>query len=372
MLGSNPIDIAVTGFLLATAITVLIVPLVRALGLRFGITDQPDPRKQHDVPKVRLGGIAICLGLLLTLVITGLVGRHDFADTSQFELVWIILSGSFCFFLIGLADDILTLSPFTRLALQVFVSIAAWSQGVRLDAIDLSLFGDGDTHIVLPKLISLLATVIWLAGLTNAINWLDGLDGLAAGVAGISAIGLAACCFSTYQSEIILLAAPLAGCCLGFLRYNFNPSRILMGDGGSYFIGFTLAAISLIGYSKNHLVIENGISASNVTAIISFQLPMLILLVPIVDMFAVIIARLREGLSPFFPDRRHLHHRLLRAGLNQRSTVLLIYAHTAWLSAIAYTLAGKTNSIIVLTISSCLLFSILLIFRRQLFRRVQS
>ena len=137
-----------------------------------------------------------------------------------------------------------------------------------------------------------------LVGISNAINWLDGLDGLAAGVSAIAAVALLSVSFSLHQPGAGLLAAALAGSCIGFLRDNFNPARIFMGDGGSYFLGFSLAAISVIGPAKE-------------LTTVSLLLPLLILSLPLADMSAVIMGRVSDGRSPFYPDRRHLHHRLL-------------------------------------------------------------
>ena len=141
------------------------------------------------------------------------------------------------------------------------------------------------THLTLPDWLSLIATVIWLVGITNAINWLDGLDGLAAGVSAIAALALLSVSFSLHQPGAGLLAAALSGSCLGFLRHNFNPARIFMGDGGSYFLGFSLAAISIVGPAK-------GLTT------VSLLLPLLILSLPLADMSAVIMGRLRSGRSP--------------------------------------------------------------------------
>jgi len=204
----------------------------------------------------------------------------------------------------------------------------------------------------LPDLLSLAATVIWLVGITNAINWLDGLDGLAAGVAGIAAVGLVSVSFSLHQVAAGFLAAALAGCCLGFLPHNFNPARIFMGDGGSYFIGFTLAAISIVGPAK-------GLTT------VSLLLPLLILSLPLADMSAVIMGRLREGRSPFYPDRRHLHHRLLRAGFSHRKTVLLIYVFTQWLAALALVVANAEMRFLWLALATAILVATVVISRRE-------
>jgi UDP-N-acetylmuramyl pentapeptide phosphotransferase/UDP-N-acetylglucosamine-1-phosphate transferase len=244
-----------------------------------------------------------------------------------------------------------------RLAGQLLVAMAVWSQGVRIGAIDLPFnpFGGAPGAIELSDGLSLLTTVIWLVGITNAINWLDGLDGLAAGVSGIAAVGLLSVSYSLNQPAPGLLAAALAGSCLGFLRHNFNPARIFMGDGGSYFLGFALAAISIVGPAK-------GITS------VSLLLPLLILSLPLADMSAVIMGRLSQGRSPFYPDRRHLHHRLLRAGFSHRRTVVLIYAFTQWLAALALVLVNAEMRFLWLALATAVLIGVVIACRRSLTR----
>ena len=352
-LASSPVAVASVSFLLAAVITTSLVPVVRATGMRFGLTDKPDPRKQHSTPMVRLGGVAMVLGFGLALTAIWLMGGFGLLAPARDQLIWSTLAGSLCFFLIGLADDLFALSPWPRLAGQVLVSSVIWSEGVRIGAIDLPWLSATGTPIVLPDSLSLIATVIWLVGITNAINWLDGLDGLAAGVAGIAAVGLVSVSFSLHQVAAGFLAAALAGSCLGFLRHNFNPARIFMGDGGSYFLGFSLAAVSIVGPAK-------GLTT------VSLLLPLLILSLPLADMSAVIMGRLREGRSPFHPDRRHLHHRLLRAGFSHRRTVLLIYVFTQWLAALALVVANAEMRFLWLALATAILVATVVISRRQL------
>ncbi|MEC8213863.1 MAG: MraY family glycosyltransferase [Cyanobacteriota bacterium] len=352
-LASSPVAVASVSFLLAAAVTTSLVPVVRSTGMRLGLTDKPDPRKQHSTPMVRLGGVAMVLGFGFALTAIWLMGGFGLLAPERDQLIWSTLAGSLCFFLIGLADDLFALSPWPRLAGQVLVSSVIWSEGVRIGAIDLPWFSATGTPIVLPDSLSLIATVIWLVGITNAINWLDGLDGLAAGVAGIAAVGLVSVSFSLHQVAAGFLAAALAGSCLGFLRHNFNPARIFMGDGGSYFLGFSLAAVSIVGPAK-------GLTT------VSLLLPLLILSLPLADMSAVIMGRLREGRSPFHPDRRHLHHRLLRAGFSHRRTVLLIYVFTQWLAALALVVANAEMRFLWLALATAILVATVVISRRQL------
>jgi UDP-N-acetylmuramyl pentapeptide phosphotransferase/UDP-N-acetylglucosamine-1-phosphate transferase len=362
MLSSRPDLAAVLAFAIAALFTALIVPLVRRLGLRFGLIDQPDARKQHTSPMVRLGGVGIVAGFVLALLLIWGLGGFQISERLPLPplreaLIWTTLAGSLCFFVIGLADDLFALPPLPRLAGQLAVAMAVWSQGVRIGAIELpfGLFGHDPGAIPLPDGLSLLATVIWLVGITNAINWLDGLDGLAAGVSGIAAVGLLSVSYSLGQAAPGLLAAALAGSCLGFLRHNFNPARIFMGDGGSYFLGFALAAISIIGPAK-------GLTS------VSLLLPLLILSLPLADMSAVIMGRVSDGRSPFYPDRRHLHHRLLRVGFSHRRTVVLIYAFTQWLVALAMVLANAELRFLWLALATAVLIGVVIACRRSLNR----
>ena len=164
--------------------------------------------------------------------------------------------------------------------------------------------------------------------------------------------------FSLHQPGAGLLAAALAGSCIGFLRDNFNPARIFMGDGGSYFLGFSLAAISVIGPAKE-------------LTTVSLLLPLLILSLPLADMSAVIMGRVSDGRSPFYPDRRHLHHRLLRAGYSHRRTVLLIYAFTQWLAALALVAANAEMRFLWLGLATAVLVWVVLRSRRYPSRDAQ-
>lgn len=347
-LAYSPNAAALLTFVAAAMLTALIVPVVRRLGLSWGLLDAPDGRKQHTTPMVRLGGIGIVLGFSLALAVTWHLGGFAELPPIKDQQIWTTLAGAICFFVIGLADDLFALPPLPRLVAQLVVAMAVWSQGVQIGTIELP-----STLLVLPWLPSLLATIIWLVGITNAINWLDGLDGLAAGVSGIAAVGLLSVSFSLDQPAAGLLAAALAGSCLGFLRHNFNPARIFMGDGGSYFLGFALAAISIVGPAKQ-------------LTSVSLLLPLVILSLPLADMSAVILGRLSQGHSPFYPDRRHLHHRLLRSGLSHRRTVLLIYAFTQWLGALALVLVNAELRLLWLGLATALLIAVVVSSRRRL------
>lgn len=309
---------------ISASVVLLSTPLVRRYGLRSGLVDEPGGRKQHSRPMVRLGGISIFLGSLVALLLLWSLGGLSTFDPNREWQIWGVTLGGLAFFLIGLADDFFQLSALSRLAMQVAVASAVWAMGVQIDVLSLPF---SDAMLTLPDLLSYPITILWLVGMTNAINWIDGLDGLAAGVSGISAVILMIVCLFVNQPAAAVVAGALAGGALGFLRYNFNPAKIFMGDGGSYYLGFTLAGVGVIGLVKAY-------------AAAAVVLPFLILAVPLVDMSSVIVSRLRSGESPFQADRRHLHHRLLRAGLSHRRTVLFIYGLTLWCGSLALAFAG--------------------------------
>ena len=313
--------------------------MVKSIGFRSGLVDLPHERKIHQRPMVRVGGVSIFVGTIIALLIVWWSGGFGILPTVKEWEVWGVTLGGLAFFLIGLADDLFNLSPFVRLLMQVVVAGMAWWMGVRIDF--LSVPTGGLVDIV--SWLSLPLTIVWLVGMANAINWIDGLDGLAAGVSGIAAVVMLIVALFMQQSAAALIAAALAGGALGFLRYNFNPAQIFMGDGGAYFMGFTLAGVGVIGLVKS-------------TAVTALLLPYLILAVPILDMSAVIVNRLRKGRSPFFADKLHLHHRLLRAGLSQRLAVLFIYSLTLWVGSLAMVFAGIPSGIAYAFGATSLLF----------------
>lgn len=309
-------------FLASMTVVLWSTPIVRSIGLKSGRVDRPSERKVHKRPMVRLGGVSIFAGTLTALLTVWWTGGFGLLPPTKEWEIWGVTLGGLAFFLIGLADDLFNLSPLARLLMQCSVASIAWWVGVRIDFLTIPF--DGLVHI---GWLSLPITVLWLVGMANAINWIDGLDGLAAGVSGIAAVVMLMVTLFMNQSAAALIAAALAGGALGFLRYNFNPAQIFMGDGGAYYLGFTLAGVGVIGLVKS-------------TAITAVLLPYLILAVPILDMSTVIVSRLSNGKSPFSADKSHLHHRLLRAGLSQRLTVLFIYALTLWVGSLALAFSG--------------------------------
>ncbi|MEL6158043.1 MAG: MraY family glycosyltransferase [Cyanobacteria bacterium J06623_5] len=330
-------------FIVSAVIVLILTPIVRKAGLASGRVDLPGGRKVHSQPMVRLGGVSIFFGVLVALLLVWAAGGflsgtgEPLSPVSEYS-VWGVTLGGLAFFLIGLIDDLFGLSPLSRLVMQASVASVAWFVGVDIRFLTIPFIGITQ----LPVWLSLIVTIFWLVGMANAINWIDGLDGLAAGVSGIAAIVMMVVSLYMGQPAAALIAAALAGGSLAFLRYNFNPAQIFMGDGGAYFIGFTLAGVGVIGLVK-------GVTT------VAVLLPSLTLAVPILDMSAVILLRMRQGLSPFVADKRHLHHRLLNAGFSHRFTVVFIYVLALWVGSLAMAVSGLRAGIPFVCASTALL-----------------
>ena len=330
-------------FVISAIVVLILTPLVRKAGLASGRVDLPGDRKVHNQPMVRLGGVSIFIGVLIALLTIWFIGGFIGADGQPLGgeddlAVWGVTIGGLAFFLIGLIDDLFGLSAIGRLICQAAVASVAWKVGVAIHFMTLPMLG----ITLLPTWISLIVTIFWLVGMANAINWIDGLDGLAAGVSGIAAVLMLVVSLYMGQPAAALIAAALAGGAIAFLKYNFNPAQIFMGDGGAYFIGFTLAGVGVIGLVKS-------------VTTVAVLLPSLILAVPILDMSTVILLRLRRGLSPFVADKRHLHHRLLNAGFSHRFTVLFIYALALWVGSLAVAFSGLRAGVPFVFASTALL-----------------
>ena len=322
-------------FISAFSVVLTSVPLVREIATRSGHVDVPCDRKVHQVPVVRLGGLCIFVGTLSAAVfLWQLGGFGSLLPIDRREIFVMLLWGS-GYFLLGFLDDLFTLSPRFRLICQFAIAALVWQCGIRIDFITMPSVG-----IIHLAWLSLPVTLIWIVGMVNAINWLDGLDGLASGVSAIAALITVGICLFIGEPSVALLAMCLVGSLCGFLVYNFNPACIFMGDGGSYFIGFMLAVISITGLVKGATAIT---------------IPLIVLAVPIFDMTLVIVSRLLRRKSPFEADKSHLHHRLLKVGLPHRWVVLFIYALSLWIGSWAFTLAPIPNGVLAIVVATPIL-----------------
>ncbi len=291
-------------FIGALLLAVAGTPLARKAGLRLNAVDQPDARRKvHVVPTPRLGGLAIFGSTLLAALLLG--NRFNLT-----QLVSILVGATLVSFL-GLWDDRFTLSPWIKLAGQLLAAGLLAATEVTIGMLRLPL-------------LNYAATVFWVVGITNALNLLDNMDGLSGGVAAIAAAYFALMCSFSGQYLVGALAVAVMAACIGFLVYNWTPATIFMGDSGSLFLGFLLAAIGIkLRFPDN-------------VPFVTWMIPLLVLGVPLFDTTLVTISRLRRGLNPMTtPGTDHTSHRLTYAGLNKREAVLVLYIVGFFLGMIA-------------------------------------
>lgn len=292
----------------SACIAFTMTPLARVLAYKIGAVDVPkDKRRMHSVTMPLLGGVAIFTAFVITTL--------AFCDlTENTKPLCGVLLGSLFIVITGVLDDRFNLNPFLKLGMQIAAACIVVFFGITIDRI--GIFTDGSMlHL---KALSIPVTVLWIVAMTNAVNLIDGLDGLSCGVSAISAMSILISSFFMPDTPyyVILLTAILAGSCIGFLPYNFNPAKIFMGDTGSMFLGFTLSVISILGVFKT-------------TAVISYWVPFIAFAVPLFDTLFAFVRRILHGKSPFSADRGHIHHRLIDMGFNQKQSVTILYAITA-------------------------------------------
>jgi UDP-GlcNAc:undecaprenyl-phosphate GlcNAc-1-phosphate transferase len=288
-------------FFLATGLAAWLTPRVRDAAIRFGIVDRPDGHlKSQKEPVAYLGGLAIYLSFLLALSLTVQFSR---------ETLGLLLAGSIVV-LIGLVDDLGSLSPWTKLAGQAVAVVVLVKSGIYIKL------------TFLPPAVAVGLSIVWLLACTNAFNLIDIMDGLSAGTAIVASLGLIVVATLGGNQDAALVLAALAGACLGFLRYNFEPARIYMGDCGSLFLGMMLGATAM----------NNAYTKTNRLAAVA---PALILGVPLFDMLFVMYVRRRRGLPVMLGSPDHVALRLRKWRLTTRQTVLSSYAATAVLGVAA-------------------------------------
>ena len=297
-------------FTSALAIVIGIMPLVKRAAIRFGFVDEPSARKVHTRAVPRLGGAAIYLGCIAALLIFG--DRFYIA-----QLVSILVGATFVSFL-GMWDDRRGLRPLLKLAGQVLATGILVVSGIQ---VSFSPY----------PMLNLFATVLWMVGITNALNLLDNMDGLSGGVATVASVFFFLLAVMSGQYLVSSLAAALLGACLGFLYYNLNPASVFMGDTGSLFIGFVLAALGIkLRFPDN-------------VAFVTWMIPVVVLGLPIFDTVLVVISRLRRGLNPLTtPGKDHVSHRLVMMGATQREAVLILYLVCCALGVVAMFLTQAT------------------------------
>ena len=320
-------------FLLAWLVTWRLIPTVRKFALRVGWADQPNARRLNREPLPNAGGLAIYAGVIAALVLASLL-RPIELQTVLAQVLTILLGGSILV-LVGFIDDQFGLPPSVRLWAQIVTALLLVANGISVKV----MFGTP-----IDSLLSMSLTVLWVVGITNAINLMDGMDGLAGGISFITAMSLLAVAaqFNNRAAAILVLAA-LGGAALGFLRHNFHPSRIIMGDAGAYFFGYVLAATSILGKLQ-----QNTVYALIPTV--------LFLLLPVLDTTQVFVRRLLAGNNPLStPGKDHLHHRLLAWGLSQRHAAFTLWSITLVFNLLAMRIQGMSLAVMLTTASSIIL-----------------
>lgn len=331
------ITVFTIAFLLPLLLSLLLTPVVIKFANRIGATDAPDERKVHTSVMPRIGGLAVMLSAAATIVTLYIL----FSDSlpNLFDGSYTTLIVAFCFislFALGFIDDLKPLSPEIKFGVQFILAAIIYFAGFKISNITNPL----DTGVLEIGIFDLPITILWIVGITNAFNLIDGLDGLASGVAVIASTSIFIITFLSGQIWVSIFSLVIAGALVGFLRYNFNPAKIFLGDSGSLFIGFALALLSIQSTAK-------------ITTGFAVLLPILVLVLPITDTLVSMIRRLISSFlnrdpeeapksilhrlhGMFTPDKLHIHHRLLSLGLSHRGAVLVLYMVSAFFAFSAF------------------------------------
>lgn len=321
-------------FILAWLITWGSIPTVRQFALRVGWADQPNARRLNREPLPNAGGLAIYAGVIAAVVFASLFRPIELQGVLA-QVLTILLGGSILV-LVGFIDDQFGLPPFIRLWTQIITALLLVANGMSIKV----MFGTP-----IDSFLSTALTVLWTVGITNAVNLMDGMDGLAGGISFITAMSLlgVSAQFDNRAAATLVLAA-LSGAALGFLRHNFYPSRIIMGDAGAYFLGYVLAATSILGKLQE-------------STIYSLIPTVLFLMLPVLDTTQVFIKRLLAGKNPLStPGKDHLHHRLLAWGFSQRRASLILWSLTLFFNILAMSIQAMTLPVVFASASAIVLF----------------
>lgn len=329
---SNPAGsgwwVVILTFAIAAFSTWRFMPRVRQFALKVGWADQPNARRLNKEPLPNAGGLAIYAGVVAALIVAAVL-RPIEIQSVQVQVLAILLGGSILV-LVGFIDDQFSLPPLFRLVVQLLSALLLVAVGIRFNA----AFGTS-----VDPFLGVVLTILWVVGITNAVNLMDGVDGLAGGISYITAMSLLAVSAQNPQwAAATLVLAALAGAALGFLRHNFYPSKIIMGDAGAYFFGYVLAATSLLGALK-------------VSTVFSLIPTALFLILPIFDVTRVFLRRLSRGQNPMStPGKDHLHHLLLARGFSQRRTTITIWVITLALNMVAMAVQKMSFTAILITV----------------------
>ncbi len=332
-------------FLLALVVSWSLIPRIRTFALRVGWADQPNARRLNSEPLPNAGGLAIYAGVIAAVTLASLLRPIELENVLA-QVLTVLLGGSILV-LVGFIDDQFGLPASFRLLVQILTALLLVANDIGFDL---------TFNTPIDSTLSTLLTVLWVVGITNAINLMDGMDGLAGGVSFITAMSLLAVSaqFPNRAAATLVLAA-LGGSALGFLRHNFHPSKIIMGDAGAYFFGYVLAATSILGELQ-------------ITTVLSILPPVAFLLLPVLDTTQVFVRRLAKGKNPLStPGKDHLHHRLLAWGLSQRRAALILWSITLACNWLGMSIRHMTIEVIIATT-----ITIIVLLAFTVWRKMQS
>ena len=297
--------IFVTACLAALALT----PFIRQIALHFDLTDEPSARKMHSKKIPRIGGVVLFSGFFVPFLLLLLFPQYSSTAQNLFSDTGLqcFATGAVLIFLLGLLDDVRGLSFSLKIVGQLLIALFVYSCGFQITEVTTPFGPDFSIGCL-----SLPLTIFWFLLVINAINLIDGLDGLAAGICLFVSLSMLFVCIVNGRLTASLAFAALAGALIGFLRYNFHPASIFMGDSGSYFLGYCLAALSIGGTMKGQVA----------TALL---IPVIALGIPLMDTLWAPVRRFINGQSIFQPDNRHIHHRLVKLGFTHQRAVLILY-----------------------------------------------
>jgi len=323
----------------ALVLSLAATPGVKWFANRVGAIDVPiDSRRAHKSPIPRLGGLAIFIAFLLGVVL--------FADITQ-EIRGILI-GSVIVVIIGVIDDIMPLRAYIKLIFQIIAALVAVFHGVVIEIFSNPLVFINIDYVFLGYF-SIPITVVWIVAITNSFNLIDGLDGLAVGVSTICSIVMLVISLMVSDPNVAIIMAALAGACLGFMPYNFNPAKIFMGDTGALLLGYVLATVSILGLFKFY-------------AVVSFVAPFLILALPLLDTAFAFMRRLLKGKNPMSPDRGHFHHRLLDMGLSQKQAVAILYSISGLLGLVAVVITTSDEARALILVAAAIIAAAVIFF----------
>lgn len=335
----------ILAFGVAFVLTLILTPVSRTLGRRQGLVDSPGGRRRHQGVISRLGGLALYCPFVAAIAVSLLLPetfQPPRQDPKEIIRLAGLLLGCTVMFVVGLVDDWRELGPLPQYAAQFAVALLSIPFLIIIERMTIPFTTE---PLIFPMGAVIVLTVFWIMGMINTINFLDGIDGLAAGVTGIVCLMLTIHMMREGQISVALLPLALLGTVLGFLPFNFSPAKVFMGSSGSFFLGYAVAALSIMSGAKMATIL-------------------LIMGIPIIDVAWLIFSRWRAGQSIGAGDRRHLHHRLLDLGLSPRQIVQLYYLFCILFGTLALTISNRIYKLIALVILGLITLVILIVVSR--------